>query len=310
MIEIKVQCECGQRYKFDVEPLNGEMPFAVNCPACGADGTPKANEILAQFPARPAARVTSSPMRIAVAPVAQPTAAPAAGPVASAVPPPTAPRATPFPAQPPTAPVDSRPKPAQQFLLGAVGAVVFGTLAMIAWFLLIKLTGYEIGFAAWGVGLLTGFGARLLGKAGSTALGLTAGTCAFLAIVGGQFLYAKSEVDKVIDEAAAEAYTERMEYAREAVKVQTDDEVKLVLAKYEDNNEPTAEEIKTFRTEELPKLKDLASGKTTQVQFEKEIKGIKDTFVYQLGLLKETVGLFTLLWLFLGVSSAYKLGAS
>jgi hypothetical protein len=181
---------------------------------------------------------------------------------------------------------------------------------LIAWFLLIKVTGYEIGFAAWGVGLLTGFGARVLAKAGSTALGLTAGACAFLAILGGQFLYAKSEVDKFIDQAATEAYTERMAFAQEAAKVQTDDEIKAVLGKHEGNNEPSEADIAEFRNEELPKLKDLASGKTSKAQFENEIRGIKSNFAYQFVLLKETVGLFTLLWLFLGVSSAYKLGAS
>src|SRR6266478_3537593 len=46
MLEIKVQCDCGQRYKFDVEPVDGRMPFVVNCPICGLSGTEKANEIL------------------------------------------------------------------------------------------------------------------------------------------------------------------------------------------------------------------------------------------------------------------------
>jgi hypothetical protein len=48
MIPIKVQCACGQKYAFDVEPVNGRMPQPVKCPACGADGTAAANEIIAQ----------------------------------------------------------------------------------------------------------------------------------------------------------------------------------------------------------------------------------------------------------------------
>jgi hypothetical protein len=43
MIPIKIQCGCGQRYVFDVEPVNGEMPTPVACPECGADGTAAAN---------------------------------------------------------------------------------------------------------------------------------------------------------------------------------------------------------------------------------------------------------------------------
>lgn len=45
-MEIKIYCDCGQHYKFDVEPLNGRMPSTVRCPACGLDGTAKANSII------------------------------------------------------------------------------------------------------------------------------------------------------------------------------------------------------------------------------------------------------------------------
>ncbi len=72
MTLIKIQCGCGQRYAFDVEPVQGRMPHVVACPACGADGTSVANEILARsMPVQPA---TPSPPvnvgRMAVASVA------------------------------------------------------------------------------------------------------------------------------------------------------------------------------------------------------------------------------------------------
>jgi hypothetical protein len=47
MIPVKIQCGCGQRYAFDVEPFCGRMPFTVACPVCGADGTGAANEVIA-----------------------------------------------------------------------------------------------------------------------------------------------------------------------------------------------------------------------------------------------------------------------
>jgi hypothetical protein len=55
MQTIKVQCACGQKYTFEVEPVNGRMPFPVNCPACGADGTEEANRLLAQSADKPSA---------------------------------------------------------------------------------------------------------------------------------------------------------------------------------------------------------------------------------------------------------------
>lgn len=85
---IKVQCGCGARYSFEVEPQNGAMPFAVNCPACNADGTAAANQVIAQTPAAepPAAprlrmqaaapTVQTAPAPLPVAPL--PTAAAAA----------------------------------------------------------------------------------------------------------------------------------------------------------------------------------------------------------------------------------------
>src|SRR5438270_9582386 len=70
MIAIKIECHCGQHYAFDVEPVNGRMPAPVACPACGADGSGAANEIIAQrlgapVPVTPAsASRTSTPASI------------------------------------------------------------------------------------------------------------------------------------------------------------------------------------------------------------------------------------------------------
>ncbi len=47
-MEIKIQCGCGTKYKFDVEPVNGRMPVAAICPGCGANGTLDANQQIAQ----------------------------------------------------------------------------------------------------------------------------------------------------------------------------------------------------------------------------------------------------------------------
>jgi hypothetical protein len=46
-IPIKIICRCGQKYAFDVYPVDGRMPAPVQCPVCGMDGTATANEIIA-----------------------------------------------------------------------------------------------------------------------------------------------------------------------------------------------------------------------------------------------------------------------
>jgi hypothetical protein len=47
-MEIKLVCDCGQEFNFDVEPVNGQMPYVVNCPGCGTDRTDAATAMLAQ----------------------------------------------------------------------------------------------------------------------------------------------------------------------------------------------------------------------------------------------------------------------
>ena len=66
-MEIKVQCDCGQKFKFDVEPVNGQVPFVVKCPVCGMDGTARANVILQQLlpPAPIASAIAPPPISIA-----------------------------------------------------------------------------------------------------------------------------------------------------------------------------------------------------------------------------------------------------
>ena len=48
MIPIKIQCGCGQKYAFEVEPVGGRMPYPVTCPVCSTDATAVANEVITQ----------------------------------------------------------------------------------------------------------------------------------------------------------------------------------------------------------------------------------------------------------------------
>jgi hypothetical protein len=56
MVALKIICGCGQKYAFNVYPLNGRMPAPVQCPVCGMDGTAAANEAIARALNLPAAR--------------------------------------------------------------------------------------------------------------------------------------------------------------------------------------------------------------------------------------------------------------
>src|SRR5262249_18130205 len=77
MIPVKVLCGCGQKYSFEVEPVNGRMPSAIACPVCGADGTTVANQVIAQTVAsQPPAPLAPPPAMIRPAAPPPPTVAP------------------------------------------------------------------------------------------------------------------------------------------------------------------------------------------------------------------------------------------
>lgn len=79
MIPIKIQCGCGQRYEFEVEPVGGQMPNPVACPACGADGTAAANTVIIQSAPPPPPAPAAAP-RVRVAAPAQPEPTPSGRP--------------------------------------------------------------------------------------------------------------------------------------------------------------------------------------------------------------------------------------
>jgi outer membrane protein assembly factor BamB len=54
---IKILCPCGSKYSFEVEPVEGRMPFAVHCPTCQAEGTETANQFIAEAAGKPKLRV-------------------------------------------------------------------------------------------------------------------------------------------------------------------------------------------------------------------------------------------------------------
>ena len=179
-MEIKVLCQCGQKYKFDVEPNGGKMPFSVKCPICGVDGTGNADTVLAQTLQRSSVPVAAgaAPMRLH-----QPTA----GPVDA----PGIPVAPPIPVMPRMVGVQSPGKKAaseSNMALGIAGALlgaIVGTAAMYGFF---RLTGIRFPLLGIGIGCLTGLGARWLYRGTDSSLGMVSGAIALLSVVGTLFL--------------------------------------------------------------------------------------------------------------------------
>jgi hypothetical protein len=192
-MELKVACGCGQNYKFDVEPVNGQMPFAVNCPSCGTDGTPVANQLLMEHsinhPSAPApAPPPPAPGGLRInRPAPAPAPAPPPLPVSSTAPSPLPGRA-PAPALKPLmkSPIDA-PKNfnlALGILGGFLGSAIGGGLV----YGFFEWAGFRFPLSGWGVGLLAGFGARWLARGRDSTLGAITAAITVITIAGVYFL--------------------------------------------------------------------------------------------------------------------------
>jgi hypothetical protein len=207
----------------------------------------------------------------------------------------------------------SAAEPGEQkyFIRGVAGAIVGGVLGMFLWYFLIKVTGYEIGWVAWGVGVIVGFAARLPSKQGSQALGLICGGCALIAILGGQYFALLAIMDKEITKMAAKDYREEMQVAQTAVNAKSPDEIRQFLASQNEKSpdQVSAADVKEFTETELPDYRAFVNGKPSREEYIANMKKVMATLIPKSVLFKESFGMLTLLWIFLGVGTAWKIGS-
>ncbi len=281
-MNLKIECPCGQKIAFEVEPENGAMPCELPCPSCQADVTGLANaDIQRQLPvvtAVPAAAPTGARLRVSV-----PAHAPAAAP--------PAPEATTVAAAPPSAEAPRAPKPmaaayaaaaaaapvtgndgeasGKAFLLGTVGVLLGALAGIVVWYAIAKM-GLTFRILAILVAVGAGAGGRFFCRGGDKGLG---GVAAVIAVIGmffgGAITFNKSMVDKfsMNDNELRESYAEEVKTAKTImaeIPGGTDEEIRRYMSKAQNGADIPVEEIAEFRKgEEFKGAKDLASGKTT-----------------------------------------------
>ena len=317
MMELKIRCDCGQKYKFDVEPVNGRMPFTVACPICGVDGTEKANAILRetivhQIPAPPASS-PQIPPPLAPEPARLRINIPSAGAPSPSAPPPISPLSTaPAPlsrpmtsvAQPAVPGAQTQPGRKPSFALGLLGALIGASVGAVIYFAIFKITGpfFMLRYVlALGVGGLTGWLAHVLGNGeGSKELGGLAALFTIIGILAAQYFLTLEKwrsnedlnnVNQVIQDGGYAASVKQAKEVVKAIPTGSDAEIRMYMAKQqaEEGQPPKPEtisndEVKEFRGNELTNFLDLASGKMTKEAFwakngfdPKEAKKILDT---------------------------------
>lgn len=196
--------------------------------------------------------------------------------------------------------------------MGAIGA---GLVAMTLWWASIHYLEFRWGILAWIVGGIVGVGGRLAGGGSSQTLGLLCGACALAAIVGGQFIDARIQLSSWVQETIDEAYAEELATAQKAVKAETDDQIREHLAaeySFEsDRTKPediTVAEIANFK-EERKRHRDMLDGKITKQEFSKDIEEVSNSGAANFVLLLNSIGFKGIIFLILGVGTAYKLGS-
>jgi len=325
-MDIKIQCACGQKIAFDVEPENHAMPCPLSCPACASDVTALANDAIRQQSPPLAATAPEAPatrIRISLSTAHPPTPPPATEAPAQAPASPS-PATTPAGRSRATAAAVPPPTPARGaddgatagvFLLGTVG-VLGGTVAgLIVWFLLAKV-GLTLKILAVLVGAGAGLGARVFCRQGDNALGGVAAVVAVLGMfVGGPLIL--DQRLRITDKEMRELYDETVTEAKQivaAVPKGTDEEIAKYLGSQPENSGPaTPEDIREFRgSHEYRWAKDLASGKRTYATHAAWMRQNEDELHKKLSGAIAGVGAVSMLriWLIALVGgTAYKLAA-
>ncbi|WLQ16730.1 hypothetical protein O5O45_12460 [Hahella aquimaris] len=203
----------------------------------------------------------------------------------------------------------------------AAGAALLGALL---WKVIVMSTGYEFSLIAWGIGGAVGFAALAMGGRG-IATGIACGVLAFLAIMGGKYMAIQSIQENwfeiLTDSGEIDVQDFRPVYdsvIQAAHSYQTDvtddDSLRNFMIEYgyteaSEPSEVVQFEIDDFKRDFEPELRKVASENPSFEQwvkatFSQEFEGYS-TFQ----LMREDFGLLDVLFLFLGVGTAFQMGS-
>ncbi len=205
-------------------------------------------------------------------------------------------------------------------IVSAIAAVI----GALAWALISWKTGYEIGYVAWGIGIIVGLASASTGGRG-TAMGVWCGALALAAIFCGKVLANEFSTDTQLREFAREQYNRQyydtLVLDAQALDTLTDDQSfrqfifdreYVDLSTVTQVEDVSQQDIAAFKEYSLPELREISNG---SLSFEAWQQSSVDNFVSsvrgsisRIDSLKDSLSLFDLLWVFLGVSTAFKIG--
>ena len=203
-------------------------------------------------------------------------------------------------------------------LKALAAAAVVAVIGAFLWRFVAMTTEYEFGLLAWVIGGAVGFAAGSLGARGLGS-GIACGILALLAILGGKYLIIQTMqeefaalADEFQEEVMQEYYTAELASARVYVEqVESDADLRDFMVEHEYTDAWTAndvsdEELDVFREDVDSRLQWLATEPTFD-EWLADLTGIvADASTIEI--MREDFGLVDLVFLVLGVGTAFRLG--
>jgi phosphate/sulfate permease len=201
-----------------------------------------------------------------------------------------------------------------------IGALIGGCLGAALWAAIVYYFHVQIGIVAWVVGAAVGLGAAVAGGRGATS-GIVCALIAVAAIFAGKMAAVHFMVYKMIDTSIAELDTaEYQEFQKDAAdfnNVKDDNFAEfMVTHQYTDattSSEVLEEEIRDFKKDSMPLLVRQTQTPLSIDQyrdsFRKEFEKTYSQNISLTDIVVENLGVLDVLFILLGIGSAYKIGS-
>lgn len=184
-----------------------------------------------------------------------------------------------------------------------IGALLGALAGVVAWFYLVRWTGQELNWFACVVGVLTGVGARWFIQTRQVLP--TVMTCAFTAVatLAGTYLTSHHTARLSLHQSAEKNYQARLQFAQAVSHAGTMEEIRQLLAAEVGVAAADISDVRiqTFQATELPALREFARGRPDRETYLNALIQTADLSALRWNAFQGRAGLFTLLWLLLGV---------
>lgn len=217
---------------------------------------------------------------------------------------------------------DDDEAPSTGLPLSAIGAATAAALVgALVWKFISVVFGYELGLIAWGIGGAVGMSAAMLGGRGLNT-GILCAVLAVCSITGGKYLTMenfRSDYSSLLGEeypadAIAIMFQAEQEMAQEYQAQVSDEQSRrefMIDYGYSEASEPeniTKEEFDSFKNDTEVYYQRILSGELTSENWLEKTIGDELETLSTWELVKEDLGFIDLLFLFLGVGTAFRLG--